>query len=148
MNMIYWFCGQPAAGKTTLAKALIEKLGTKHVHIDGDNLRHILQNNDYTREGRERNIQSVLDIARFMDNKGYDVIISVVAPYNEHRRALKASNQMVEVYVHTSEIRGREKFFVADFEIPTEDYIDIDTTHESVENCIIKILNNKSNGMG
>ena len=60
--MIYWFCGQPAAGKTTLAKALIEKLGTKHVHIDGDNLRHILQNNDYTREGRERNIQSVLDI--------------------------------------------------------------------------------------
>ena len=55
---------------------------------------------------------------------------------------------MVEVYVHTSEIRGREKFFVADFEIPTEDYIDIDTTHESVENCIIKILKNKSNGMG
>lgn len=139
--MIYWFCGQPASGKTTLAKALIEKLGTKHVHIDGDNLREVLQNFDYTREGREKNIQSVLDIARFMDNEGYDVIISVVAPYNEHRRALKASNQMVEVYVHTSEIRGREKFFVAEFEVPTENYIDIDTTNESVENCIHKILN-------
>jgi len=148
MNMIYWFCGQPAAGKKTLAKALIEKIGTRHVTIDGDKLGEVLKKFDYTREGREKNIQSVLDIARFMDNEGYDVIISVVAPYNEHRRALKASNQMVEVYVHTSEIRGREKFFVAEFEVPTEDYIDIDTTNESVENCIIKILNNKSNGLG
>tara|TARA_R110002126_G_scaffold28854_1_gene95962 strand:+ start:581 stop:1015 length:435 start_codon:yes stop_codon:yes gene_type:complete len=143
--MIYWFCGQPASGKTTLAKALIKKLNLiKCVHIDGDNLREILHNFDYSKDGREKNIQSVLDIARFMDSKSYDVIISVVAPYNIQREALKISNKMIEIFVHTSEIRGRENFFVKNFEVPTKDYIDIDTTNIDIETCIEKILNNKN----
>jgi adenylylsulfate kinase len=140
--MIYWFCGQPASGKTTLAKALIEKLNRRGIiHIDGDKLRDILQNHDYTEEGRKRNIQSVLDITRFCDAVGYDVVISVVAPYNEHRESLKKTNLMKEIYVHTNEIRGRENYFVKDFQKPVNDFIDMDTTNVSVEECINKILN-------
>lgn len=139
--MIYWFCGQPASGKTTLAKALINKLNAdKCLHIDGDNLRDILKNFDYTDEGRKRNIQSVLDIARFGDSLGYNVVISVVAPFNEHRHSLKETNNMVEIYLHTSEIRGRENFFVKNFEKPTGNYIDIDTTNQTIEECINNII--------
>ena len=38
--MIFWFTGQPGSGKTTLGKALVEKLGAAF-HIDGDDFIYI-----------------------------------------------------------------------------------------------------------
>ena len=57
--MIYWFTGQPGAGKTTLALELIKHLSNP-IHIDGDNLRDILKNYDYTDSGRKNNIENVM----------------------------------------------------------------------------------------
>ena len=48
---------------------------------------------------------------------------------------------MLEVYLHTTEIRGRENFFVKDYEKPLENFIDIDTTHKSKEESLHEILN-------
>ena len=73
--MIYWFTGQPGAGKTTLALELIKHLDNP-IHIDGDNLRDILKNYDYTDVGRKKNIENVITIARFLDFKKFDVVIS------------------------------------------------------------------------
>ena len=71
--MIYWFTGQPGSGKTTLAKKLQMWLQTdkknwrKSVfHIDGDQLRELFPNTDYTKEGRERNIRKAMDIAKYL----------------------------------------------------------------------------------
>ena len=54
--MIYWFTGQPASGKTVLAKALKEHLerknGNKVFHIDGDELRTLFVNQIFGRAGR------------------------------------------------------------------------------------------------
>lgn len=137
--MIYWFTGQPGAGKTTLALELISRLENT-IHIDGDNLRDILQNFDYTPEGRVKNITNVIVLARFLDYKGFNVVISVVAPYKELRESLKSSNKVVEIYVHTNEIRGRENFFSNQYEKPTTNYIDIDTTNITVKECIDNLL--------
>jgi adenylylsulfate kinase len=134
--MIYWFCGQPGAGKTTLATAMIERSSDTCIHIDGDGLRELFQNFDYSEEGRRKNIQSVLDLCRFLDYKGFTVVVSVVAPYREMRDSLKKTNKVIEVFVHTDEIRGRENFFVKDFEIPTEEFIDMDTTNKTIEECL------------
>lgn len=134
--MIYWLFGQPAAGKTTLAKALISTIQDDVFHIDGDNLREITKNFDYTKVGREKNLQSVLDIARFGDAHGYDVYISVVAPYNEQRESLIKTNNVVPIYVHTSDTRGRESYHVDNFELPEGDYISIDTTNKSVDESL------------
>ena len=134
--MIYWFTGQPGAGKTTLAKALIEKCSNNCVHVDGDGLRDLFQNFDYSEEGRRKNIQSVLDLCRFLDSKGFCVVVSVVAPYKEMRESLKSTNKVTEIYVHTTELRGRENYFAKDYEPPTDDFISIDTTDMSVEDCL------------
>lgn len=139
--MIYYFCGQPASGKTTLAKKLNEHLGNKLFHIDGDNLREVLQNKDYSEEGRKKNCQSVNDIARYLDSCGHDVIISVVSPYLELRESLKNTNKVIEIYVHTSNIRGREKYFVSNFEKPQSKYIDLCTDDISVEESFNKLIN-------
>lgn len=134
--MIYWFTGQPGAGKTTLAEAFIRNCSDNCIHIDGDGLRELFQNFDYSKEGREKNIQSVLDLCRFLDDKGFTVVVSVVAPYKIMRDSLKETNEVVEIYVHTTEIRGREQNFAKDYEKPTENYIDIDTTNSTVSECL------------
>ena len=143
--MIIWFTGQPGAGKTTLALKLIEEKKSANpelniVHIDGDNLREITQNFDYSLEGRKKNIENVHTIARFMDFYGALVVISVVAPLRIMRDTLKETNKMTEVYVHTTNVRGREKNFAKNYEAPEKNFIDIDTTVDSVEESISKIL--------
>ena len=141
--MIYWFTGQPGSGKTTLANALMERLNTeKMLHIDGDGLRDIFKNYDYSNVGREKNLSNVITIARFMDAKNYDVFISVVAPIKKFRDSLKSTNTVKEVYLHTTDVRGRENFFAKQYEKPTEDFLELDTGKFTVEECVDKIISN------
>ena len=134
-NKIYWFTGQPGAGKTVLSLMLKTVLETEHnskiFHIDGDELRTLFNNQKYGREGREENIKRAQDIAKFLNSKGIDVIISLVSPYRDLRNELKDSSKVIEVYIHTDDVRGREGFHVENYEKPTENYIDIDTTDVS-----------------
>ena len=137
--MIFWFTGQPGSGKTTLGKALLEKLGDVF-HIDGDDLRGLSANVDYSEQGRISNIRTAQSIAMYLDNKGKNVVVSVVAPYKWLREEFKERHNVNEIYVHTSEIRGREHYFAEDYEKPEENFLDIDTTNISVEECISRVL--------
>jgi adenylylsulfate kinase-like enzyme len=139
--MIYWFTGQPGSGKTTLALELMKQLpSTSRVHIDGDDLRDIFVNKDYSETGRRKNIERAQDIAKFLSIKGYSVIVSLVSPYKDQREKFKSENSVVEIYVHTSEIRGREHFAVHEYEPPTENYLDLDTTNQTIEETTNKLL--------
>ena len=137
--MIYWFTGQPGAGKTTLALELIKHLNNP-IHIDGDNLRDILKNYDYTDSGRKKNIENVITIARFLDFKNFDVVISVVAPFRNLRESLKKTNNVKEFYVHTTNKRGRENYFCKHYEKPETNFIDVNTSIKTVDETIIDIL--------
>jgi len=117
--MIYWFTGQPGAGKTTIAKELITYLNnSKLVHVDGDDLRDIFKNKDYSENGRRKNIERAQDIARFMNEKGYTVIVSLVSPYKDQR----------------------ETFHVKEYDPPTDDYIELDTTNKRVDESFIELI--------
>jgi adenylylsulfate kinase-like enzyme len=100
--MIYWFTGQPGSGKTTLAKKLQMWLQTDKTnwrksvfHIDGDQLRELLPNTDYTKEGRERNIRKAMDIAKYLHSTGHDVVVSLVSPYLHLREELKSECKVI-----------------------------------------------------
>ena len=137
--MIFWLTGQPGSGKTTLGKALLKKIGGAF-HIDGDDLRGLSANTDYSEQGRINNIRTAQSIAMFLDNKGKDVVVSVVAPYKWLREEFKSRHNVNEIYVHTTEIRGREHYFVEDYEKPEENFLDLDTTNITVDECISEIL--------
>lgn len=139
--MIYWFTGQPGSGKTTLALELMKHLPANTIHIDGDDLRLIFDNKDYSEAGRRKNIERAQDIALFLNRKGHDVVVSLVSPYKDQRDNFKQTSDCVEIYVHTLETRGREGYHVKNYEPPTEKYIDLDTTNQTITESTNKLLN-------
>ena len=131
---IYNFIGQPHSGKTTLANHLKKVLeianpSRKVFLIDGDILRKIINNKDYSEAGRRENITTAYNIAKYLDStEEFDVIIAVVSPFLDLREKFKLESDVTEIFLHTTNIRGRENFHVENYEYPESNFIDIDTT--------------------
>jgi len=144
--MIIWITGQPGSGKTTIAKGIMKRYDfTEWFHIDGDDIRELFDNKDYSKDGRMKNIQLAQQLSQYLHSRGKKVLVSLVSPYKEQRDGFKRKmgSDLLEVYVHTSEIRGRESFFVQGYEPPTENYIDVCTDNITIEECIDKIMDLK-----
>ena len=133
--MIIVLFGQPHCGKSTLAKELE---GINTCNIDGDQLRDLFKNKDFSRQGRLRNLNRASDIAVYMNSLKLDVLLSLVYPYKEARDYLNSLNDNVKwIYLTYEGERGREKFHVEDFEVPSEEHIlHLDTSKLSVEECV------------
>lgn len=137
--MIIVIFGQPGAGKTTIAQHLVKE---NFHHIDGDVLRDIFKNKDYSREGRIKNLNRASDIAVYMNSISSNVVLSFVYPYEEAREYLSKLTKGVKwVYLIYQEDRGRDQFKVADFELPHMDDVDlvINTSITSVEDSVDQI---------
>lgn len=142
--MVYWLTGQPGHGKTVIGKLLYEELHkySDSIHIDGDEVREIFNNKDYSEEGRRKNVGLVHDLVYFLSKKGFNVIVSMISPFREQRESFKEKmgDDMIEIYVHTEEKRGREDFHVKNYEAPLRNFLDIDTTNITPDECVTKIF--------
>src|SRR5437879_11918918 len=106
--MIYWFTGQPGSGKTTLAIALksaLQKRGQPVVHLDGEFLRELMDNKDFSEAGRIRNIMAAQQLAAKLQSDGIVVVASFVSPYRSLREEFKRTNQVLEVYGPATDVR-------------------------------------------
>jgi adenylylsulfate kinase-like enzyme len=144
--MIYWFTGQPGAGKTTLALALKKELAVRGhvtVHLDGDLLRIVTANQDFSTAGRMKNIRAAQALAAKIHEDGAWVVAAFVSPFRVLREEFKQRPEVLEIYVHTAEKRGREKYFAVAYEPPLKNFLDIDTTNIGVDECVQRILAGK-----
>jgi hypothetical protein len=136
--MIIVLFGQPHCGKSTIANEIIKQTST-FINIDGDKLRELFANKDYSREGRIKNLNRASDIAHFLNSTRSNVVLSLVYPYKETRDYLNnLTNNVVWVYLHYTDPRGREPFHVPDFEPPTNDekVLSLSTTDLSIKRCL------------
>lgn len=124
--MIYWLTGQPGSGKTTIGKLLCEIIANSFL-IDGDDLRKIFINKDYSEKGRKKNIMLAQKMAHMVSSSGLIPIVSLVSPYRDLRESFKKEENVIEIYLTTSEDRGKTQFHVLYYEPPLENFIHIDT---------------------
>jgi adenylylsulfate kinase len=139
--MVVLFYGQPASGKTTLADALIPFFPPNTVRIDGDVWRDITKNKDYSKEGRMRNLKGAFDMAILLERNGFISLMSFVTPYEELRQYLcDNSNEFIEIYLSYKGDRGRTNYFANDFEKPKIECLQIDTSENSIDECLSKVI--------
>jgi bifunctional enzyme CysN/CysC len=103
---VIWLTGLSGSGKTSTADALEKKLhalGYKTYTLDGDNVRHGLNNDlGFTDADRVENIRRVAEVAKLMVDAGLIVITAFISPFISERgyaRQILADNEFIEVFV-------------------------------------------------
>lgn len=150
--MILCLYGQPGSGKSTIAKSLLELMSEVDTtlnfpNIDGDEIRKLFSNNDYSRVGRIENLKRISDIAFYLSHQHELVIISAVFPYSESRRYLMSlTKDVFWVYLHKREIDyvqdSRFAHIVEDFEhTPFPPDLTLNTSEKDLSKCLEEIAN-------
>jgi bifunctional enzyme CysN/CysC len=105
-----WFTGLPASGKSTIAAALEDRLvvdGRSAYRLDGDNLRHGLNENlGFSAEDRAENVRRTAHAARLLADAGTIAVVSLVSPYARDRELAREAHEaagleFVEIFVDT-----------------------------------------------
>ena len=121
--MVYLITGKAGAGKTCYARRLCDELkerGARVYLLDGDEFRKATNNNDYTDEGRRRNLMNAAQIACKAERDGFMVILSFVAPtkmLREEMRSLWCQSRLVY-------LPGGKLWPGTVYEMPDEDELD------------------------
>jgi len=106
-----WLTGLPSAGKTTLARAVADRLaatGRRTEVLDGDEIRRFLsQELGFTRADRHTNVTRIGYLAQALASHGVLVLAPVIAPYAASRAAVRkrhatGGTEYLEVHVATA----------------------------------------------
>ena len=146
--MIYWFTGQPGAGKTVLGTKLKDFLQTEKrnwrkdvFHIDGDEILELLPEQELTKKVINQNIKNTQLVANFIHSKGCDVVVSLVSANKKLRDEFKEQmgDAIVEIYIHNNRKKTKEHNLDY-YEIPDINFFELDTTIENPVQSFTKLI--------
>ncbi len=160
-----WLTGLSGSGKSTIAIAAERELtnrGRLSFVLDGDNIRHGLNNNlGFSPEDRTENIRRIGEVSRLFTDAGVIVFTSFISPYRSDRdavRTLMGAGDFVEVYVDASldtceqrDVKGLYKKarageipeftgISAPYEAPESPELVLDTNRQSVEESVDTLI--------
>ncbi|WP_291951243.1 adenylyl-sulfate kinase [Campylobacter sp.] len=100
---IIWLTGLAGSGKSTIGKALYERLKQEHkniIYLDGDELRQLLGHYGYDRQSRIDMALKRSQFAKFLNNQDMIVIVTTISMFNEiYEYNRKNFKQYFEIYV-------------------------------------------------
>jgi bifunctional enzyme CysN/CysC len=162
-GLTVWFTGLSASGKTTLCRAVHERLAARGCRLellDGDTVRkHLSKGLGFSREDRDENIRRIGFVAGLLTRNGVIALAAAISPYRAVRDEVRASiGDFVEVYVNAPlevcESRDPKGLYrkaragqlpaftgIDDpYEPPLHPEVECRTDRESLEGCIAKVL--------
>lgn len=164
-GLIIWFTGLSGSGKSTLANLLEQELYNRHMHtylIDGDNLRHGLnQNLGFSKQDRKENIRRMGEVGKLFVDAGLIVLVASISPFKEDREAVRQrfeKQDFVEIYVkcplniceerdpkglYKKARRGEIKDFTGvsqTFEEPDNPELIVETGERTADECLKQII--------
>ncbi|WP_279327076.1 adenylyl-sulfate kinase [Crocosphaera subtropica] len=100
-----WFTGLSGAGKTTITRALEQKLrdaGYSLEILDGDIVRtNLTKGLGFSKEDRDTNIRRIGFVCQLLTRNGVIVLVSAISPYREIRDEVRGKiGDFVEVFVN------------------------------------------------
>lgn len=113
-GFVLWLTGEPAAGKTTLARALRQQLlaeGIPSVIIDSDELRAVLTPTPTYAESEREWVYGVIGhLARWLSGSGINVLIAATGNRQRYRDDLRHNvTRFAEVHVRSDEATRRNR---------------------------------------
>ncbi len=106
-SCLLWYTGLSGSGKSTIANAvdrLLFNLGCHTYLLDGDNVRHGLNNDlGFDDVSRVENIRRITEVSRLMLDAGLIVGTAFISPFVADRAQAKAlaGDAFIEVFVDT-----------------------------------------------
>ncbi|MCF2909720.1 adenylyl-sulfate kinase [Pseudoalteromonas sp. DL2-H2.2] len=105
--MVIWITGLPGAGKTTIAKKLLDTLQSQNLHanlLDGDELRGVLDNPGYDKASRQKLAYVYSGLANLIASQNTIAIVATVAMFDEIRDWNRTNiENYLEVFVKVSD---------------------------------------------
>jgi adenylylsulfate kinase len=162
-GFVLWIEGLPCAGKTTLSRAVAERLrsaGREVEVLDGDEVRKMFSPElGYSRKDREFHARRVSYVARMLARHGVAVLVAMITPYETSRQAARSTvgDRFDEVWlkcpvevcrqrdskgVYRGAVAGGPKITGVDdpFEEPLNPELVVDTSSEPVARSVERIL--------
>jgi adenylyl-sulfate kinase len=164
---VVWFTGLPGSGKSTLSRAVERALfdrGLAAFLLDGDEMRRALSADlGYSPADRSENIRRIAEVARLLALSGQIAITALISPYRADRQKARAAATasgclFLEVHVDAPlavcEQRDPKGLYRraragqvtqmtgidAPYESPETPEIHVRTAEQTVEDCVIRIL--------
>lgn len=162
---LIWFTGLSGSGKSTLAngtESYLHHLGFHTFLLDGDNIRTGLNKDlGFADEDRKENIRRIAEVSKLFLDAGIIVISAFISPFIKERdkiRQLVGEENFLEIFVdcpievcESRDVKGlygkARKGLISNFtgidspyESPTNPLLRIDTSKETVEDSLSKII--------
>lgn len=131
---VVWLTGNVGAGKTSLAYLLKERLNA--VVLDGDEMRASISTDlGFSQHDREEHNMRVAQLAKIMNAQGFNVVVSVIAPFRKTREKITKLIDPYWIYV-----KGKKLSKDMPYEIPKKPHLTIDPSKEALLQSLEKIV--------
>ncbi len=131
---IVWLTGNVGAGKSSIACLLKERLNA--IALDGDTLRASISTDlGFSKAERDEHNMRAARLANVLHSQGFNVIVSVIAPFRSTREKISTLINPFWIYV-----RGGETGESMPYEIPENPDLTIDPSEESLLMSMDKII--------